>query len=102
MILHSSSQNMSTVILANMISNNPICRLYYICQAKGRGPAKLINLFLQCSLIVHIFCPTVLFLVTSIVPTLRSEEHTSELQSRGHLVCRLLLEKKNPSLIQRR
>src|SRR5690625_2131819 len=31
-----------------------------------------------------------------IVPALpdRSEEHTSELQSRGHLVCRLLLEKK--------
>src|SRR5690625_5510477 len=27
--------------------------------------------------------------------TQRSEEHTSELQSRGHLVCRLLLEKKN-------
>src|SRR2546422_6232671 len=27
-------------------------------------------------------------------PTKRSEEHTSELQSRLHLVCRLLLEKK--------
>src|SRR5439155_5765356 len=27
----------------------------------------------------------------------RSEEHTSELQSRGHLVCRLLLEKKRKS-----
>src|SRR5437660_6332243 len=27
-------------------------------------------------------------------PASRSEEHTSELQSRGHLVCRLLLEKK--------
>src|SRR5690625_6459297 len=27
-------------------------------------------------------------------PQVRSEEHTSELQSRGHLVCRLLLEKK--------
>src|SRR5205809_6155378 len=27
-------------------------------------------------------------------PHLRSEEHTSELQSRLHLVCRLLLEKK--------
>src|SRR5690554_7526804 len=26
--------------------------------------------------------------------TIRSEEHTSELQSRPHLVCRLLLEKK--------
>src|SRR5687768_17710213 len=30
-------------------------------------------------------------------PTLRSEEHTSELQSRLHLVCRLLLEKKKSS-----
>src|SRR5690625_6680691 len=29
----------------------------------------------------------------------RSEEHTSELQSRGHLVCRLLLEKKKYHLI---
>src|SRR5690625_2546022 len=28
----------------------------------------------------------------------RSEEHTSELQSRGHLVCRLLLEKKNTNI----
>src|SRR5690625_7051604 len=28
----------------------------------------------------------------------RSEEHTSELQSRGHLVCRLLLEKKKRKL----
>src|SRR5687768_17839759 len=28
----------------------------------------------------------------------RSEEHTSELQSRLHLVCRLLLEKKNRNL----
>src|SRR5690625_292844 len=28
---------------------------------------------------------------------LRSEEHTSELQSRGHLVCRLMLEKKKKS-----
>src|SRR5690625_6640295 len=27
--------------------------------------------------------------------SVRSEEHTSELQSRGHLVCRLLLETKN-------
>src|SRR5207253_10070713 len=28
----------------------------------------------------------------------RSEEHTSELQSRGHLVCRLLLEKKKKAI----
>src|SRR5439155_22156153 len=29
----------------------------------------------------------------------RSEEHTSELQSRGHLVCRLLLEKKKKVVV---
>src|SRR5215813_14765330 len=31
----------------------------------------------------------------------RSEEHTSELQSRPHLVCRLLLEKNNAALFRR-
>src|SRR5689334_24493653 len=31
------------------------------------------------------------------LPVLRSEEHTSELQSQFHLVCRLLLEKKKTS-----
>src|SRR5439155_11180214 len=33
--------------------------------------------------------------------TQRSEEHTSELQSRGHLVCRLLLEKKKKTVHSR-
>src|SRR5690606_41781892 len=32
---------------------------------------------------------------TQFVAVIRSEEHTSELQSRENLVCRLLLEKKN-------
>src|SRR2546422_6643843 len=32
----------------------------------------------------------------------RSEEHTSELQSRLHLVCRLLLEKKKNTIIETR
>src|SRR3712207_6893271 len=32
-------------------------------------------------------------------PRLRSEEHTSELQSRQYLVCRLLLEKKTKTII---
>src|SRR5690625_5461337 len=38
-------------------------------------------------------CPVKATIPTSIWA--RSEEYTSELQSRGHLVCRLLLEKKN-------
>src|SRR5690625_6296909 len=36
-----------------------------------------------------------IFFSSHIMEVVRSEEHTSELQSRGHLVCRLLLEKKN-------
>src|SRR3712207_8056840 len=39
----------------------------------------------------HPFCPPRFPL-----PLWRSEEHTSELQSRQYLVCRLLLENKNP------
>src|SRR5690625_6324480 len=34
------------------------------------------------------------------VSSSRSEEHTSELQSRGHLVCRLMLEKKKKTTLQ--
>src|SRR5439155_26720112 len=37
--------------------------------------------------------PVIAFLLKN--SSTRSEEHTSELQSRGHLVCRLLLEKEN-------
>src|SRR2546429_828435 len=39
-------------------------------------------------------CSRQLATYQSVSPILRSEEHTSELQSRLHLVCRLLLEKK--------
>src|SRR5690242_20746497 len=35
----------------------------------------------------------------SILPLIRSEEHTSELQSHVNLVCRLLLEKKKKKII---
>src|SRR5687768_17877185 len=38
-----------------------------------------------------------IFAELPILPAHRSEEHTSELQSRLHLVCRLLLEKKKQS-----
>src|SRR3712207_8990598 len=38
-----------------------------------------------------LFCPQLIWLLTHAA---RSEEHTSELQSRQYLVCRLLLEKK--------
>src|SRR5690554_7552508 len=51
------------------------------------------------SLIIYlVLVPILVFFLLKDRETLvgfRSEEHTSELQSRPHLVCRLLLEKKN-------
>src|SRR2546429_3325706 len=44
-------------------------------------------------------CEVLVKLPTVLGVALRSEEHTSELQSRLHLVCRLLLEKKKKSRI---
>src|SRR2546422_6717399 len=38
-------------------------------------------------------------LIAAVNASLRSEEHTSELQSRLHLVCRLLLEKKKRDIL---
>src|SRR3712207_8372639 len=46
-------------------------------------------------LLVVVFRSLVVPLKAAVMNLLRSEEHTSELQSRQYLVCRLLLEKKN-------
>src|SRR5690554_7114622 len=70
----------------------------------GAAPSlwgTLISSFLALLIAVPVSLGVAIFL-TQIAPS-RSEEHTSELQSRPHLVCRLLLEKKkkkyNTSLI---
>src|SRR3712207_7609781 len=44
--------------------------------------------------ILQLFAPESPVFASEAVAQLRSEEHTSELQSRQYLVCRLLLEKK--------
>src|SRR5258708_31034539 len=48
-------------------------------------------------------CSTMLlaWVITPGISTFRSEEHTSELQSPDHLVCRLLLEKKKKTKNER-
>src|SRR5690625_6014450 len=70
----------------------------------GPHPAMIIPLFEGVSLcyckidaespISILQNPTTPDIITLTFIMERSEEHTSELQSRGHLVCRLLLEKK--------
>src|SRR5207244_9818976 len=59
----------------------------YIRTARAKGLSQPIVLW------IHGFRNALVPVVTVI--GVRSEEHTSELQSPDHLVCRLLLEKKN-------
>src|SRR5690625_5461664 len=60
------------------------------------GLAKISCLIFSIDLSIPLICSSVLicFCSTLANESCRSEEHTSELQSRGHLVCRLLLENK--------
>src|SRR3712207_8982262 len=50
----------------------------------ARNEPRIISVFIFCAMVTNI----------RISANARSEEHTSELQSRQYLVCRLLLEKK--------
>src|SRR3712207_8840817 len=67
-----------------------------ICDIKYRIVPDQLNILLAVSALG--FIP----FMDSWKDSLRSEEHTSELQSRQYLVCRLLLEKKNSSLTGQR
>src|SRR3712207_8266897 len=67
------------------INVTPVSRLTFIL-------AKLIPYWLI-AFVVMTICFLISWLLYGIT---RSEEHTSELQSRQYLVCRLLLEKKKP------
>src|SRR3712207_7341501 len=65
----------------------PICRICGSCPTTLSSPERLSSSFLSW-VFSSITCRWAI--------TRRSEEHTSELQSRQYLVCRLLLEKKKP------
>src|SRR5258708_10287386 len=65
-------------------------------RSRGRGGAALVNINMLPNGIERIRVPVRLGVRegADLVDAGRSEEHTSELQSPDHLVCRLLLEKK--------
>src|SRR5690625_6315633 len=69
------------------------CR-YYAEYAEHILSDRVIETEAKLSLIRYLPLGPVLAVMPWNFPFWRSEEHTSELQSRGHLVCRLLLEKK--------
>src|SRR5690625_5350259 len=62
----------------------------YESKSKGAGSSR--NLYNNKHQYPYRIVPS--YHLVAIYKRKRSEEHTSELQSRGHLVCRLLLEKK--------
>src|SRR5258708_13485986 len=66
-------------VVAHEVSSNELGRLDFHLASKRGGCWRLSNGHIQ----------------KFKAERLRSEEHTSELQSPDHLVCRLLLEKKN-------
>src|SRR5207249_8338464 len=80
-----------------------ISRLFHICGYSHGLIASLLHFFGNCRM--HDSCDLLILVgegrstsrnqkVAGIMHSTRSEEHTSELQSRFDLVCRLLLEKK--------
>src|SRR5207244_6974748 len=72
----------SELMAASQVWNSPLSGAQTLAGAPATMPSKSVgNRWASCS--------------ASRPPSERSEEHTSELQSPDHLVCRLLLEKKN-------
>src|SRR5207253_10191938 len=78
-----------------------LCQILLLNRSCARFQRHLVGLtvhFLQ-GLSLHLqFHLRILFEDLCVALSKRSEEHTSELQSRGHLVCRLLLEKKKKTI----
>src|SRR5690554_7200469 len=84
---------LETVLFLLDIEGNEVTKIThdarnYLMWAAHRGNYELTKVLMEKGSDIHI-----------VDDKGRSEEHTSELQSRPHLVCRLLLEKKNKKII---
>src|SRR3712207_1788551 len=88
------------VVLGRVVGNVEVLQ-YFLAFGSGVGVDDKIALGVVASRGSHgvneVLCVIVKSgIATGVLRGVRSEEHTSELQSRQYLVCRLLLEKKNP------
>src|SRR5690625_410730 len=93
------SINNNTPPILNSLNDSTSNEMSRPSNCVNRPKNKVRNQAIIVNIIIHINRRSVLLIIkltrdTGIVKIFRSEEHTSELQSRGQLVCRLLLEKK--------
>src|SRR5690625_1607070 len=72
----------------------PIAAILTLTIGVGRRATVVVEIIVGASVGVLVGELLVHLIGRGVWQMVRSEEHTSELQSRGHLVCRLLLEKK--------
>src|SRR3712207_7518187 len=85
----------STLFPYTTLFRSPVSRFILGLSGSGRPVAGSISTFLVRSTLVGGSCA-----FAGSLARVRSEEHTSELQSRQYLVCRLLLEKKKKNNMQ--
>src|SRR3712207_8148511 len=85
----------TTLFRSALLLDPPPNSVAWIESNKGRPELHQATVDVGPALAARLY-PEVTVVATS--ATLRSEEHTSELQSRQYLVCRLLLEKKKRRL----
>src|SRR3712207_8767536 len=78
-LFRSAAPSQSQLLLRSHLRFRP-CQ-YHTAVSTSSWPSRLMN-------------PLLMTARVATIPATRSEEHTSELQSRQYLVCRLLLEKK--------
>src|SRR2546430_12755263 len=79
-------------VLLFFFNDTPTTEIYTL-SLHDALPISLANF--PCRMIHRFPCGLSRSVLPAIPPVMRSEEHTSELQSQSNLVCRLLLEKKN-------
>src|SRR5439155_24157024 len=93
---HQSSHSFFIIIrpppISPLFPYTTLFRSLFLCLHAGRGEGGTLQAILD--VIGVPYTGSGAPITSRIAWSVRSEEHTSELQSRGHLVCRLLLEKK--------
>src|SRR2546429_2706070 len=87
-------RNVPSPFPRNIVTTFPVKLEFGETTAKSRFPSRLKSPMAISPSAPGVATKTGFPNVPSPLPGMRSEEHTSELQSRLHLVCRLLLEKK--------